>query len=569
MTCSEVYDMWCDDTKTEQFIRIKWVDEIPEELRAIEKLPSPNEKEIAEINEAFPSYIFYRRSGKHISAFCTYCNTAFTAADLPEPELPGMKEDTVRHNSFIACPCCGEFGLCKSAGHSQKNLTAHANVTLFRTLGDKLWALNFKAHKSYNGDPVGIHYFDSNYRNDRFERMPDIFMELATAYVYEQGMAVRYRVRQVFSHLTRTWVSHLEEAKDPIKPGLKDTVQYMYNIAEYPRVLLGLEAVRASPITRYSAFDKAWDYDICCYLSAYVKYPILEFISKAGFDRLRDDLLTRGRKNHRLCDWSARTPKGFFRERLDNAEIREAARKDVGPGCLGAYINAKKEGQRRSFEECEKLCQANGTVPYFKKYPLTFDELDRLCKYLRAHGFSDQVRDIGYYADYLDIARRLNYSMTAKGTLYPRSLTKAHDDAVENLEIIRREERIKAIEAEIKDCEKRYKALCREYSSFSFPGVKLVVPAGPKDIIDEGAALCHCVGSYAHRHMKGETTILFVRREEEPDKPWFTVEIRNGILMQCHGYRNEMAGNPKPPIIKDFEQALYLWLEARALRKTG
>ena len=59
-----------------------------------------------------------------------------------------------------------------------------------------------------------------------------------------------------------------------------------------------------------------------------------------------------------------------------------------------------------------------------------------------------------------------------------------------------------------------------------------------QEIKNEGAALHHCVGTYVDRVAKGQTHIFFVRRVEEPDTPYFTMEYNNGRVIQCRGNHN-------------------------------
>lgn len=47
-----------------------------------------------------------------------------------------------------------------------------------------------------------------------------------------------------------------------------------------------------------------------------------------------------------------------------------------------------------------------------------------------------------------------------------------------------------------------------------------------------------CVGTYVDRVAKGQTHIFFVRRVEEPDTPYFTMEYNNGRVIQCRGSHN-------------------------------
>lgn len=47
-----------------------------------------------------------------------------------------------------------------------------------------------------------------------------------------------------------------------------------------------------------------------------------------------------------------------------------------------------------------------------------------------------------------------------------------------------------------------------------------------------------CVGSYIDRVAEGRCLIVFVRRVEEPKKPYVTVEVRDGKIAQIHGDHN-------------------------------
>src|SRR5690606_20965988 len=78
-----------------------------------------------------------------------------------------------------------------------------------------------------------------------------------------------------------------------------------------------------------------------------------------------------------------------------------------------------------------------------------------------------------------------------------------------------------------------------KHLTFEHKGLLIRLPKTPNEIIQEGKKLDHCVGSYADRHAKGETTIMFIRRKDKPDNPYYTVEIRNNNVMQVRGIRNK------------------------------
>lgn len=69
-------------------------------------------------------------------------------------------------------------------------------------------------------------------------------------------------------------------------------------------------------------------------------------------------------------------------------------------------------------------------------------------------------------------------------------------------------------------------------------GLILVVPRSADDIKAEGEALHHCVGNYVERVAKGETAIFFIRKKEEPEKPYYTMEWKNNKVYQCRGSHN-------------------------------
>lgn len=108
--------------------------------------------------------------------------------------------------------------------------------------------------------------------------------------------------------------------------------------------------------------------------------------------------------------------------------------------------------------------------------------------------------------------------------------------------------------------------------SFQVPELDLMIrlPESVKDIIDEGAALNHCVASYADRHISGVLAIVFLRRISDPDTPYYTMEISSHEIQQCRGRKNNCDHNPKPPTVRRFEELYTAYLdklEAKHRRK--
>ena len=135
---------------------------------------------------------------------------------------------------------------------------------------------------------------------------------------------------------------------------------------------------------------------------------------------------------------------------------------------------------------------------------------------------------------------RLEYDMRNSFVLFPKDLQKAHD---------RVQRRVK-IETNIRlrrDFAAAMKSIS-EHPGFERDGMMMVVPASPDDIVAEGQALHHCVGTYVDRVAKRESIILFIRLSDDPDKPFFTVEVKNRQAVQVRG----MSNCPATPAVQAF-----------------
>ena len=86
-----------------------------------------------------------------------------------------------------------------------------------------------------------------------------------------------------------------------------------------------------------------------------------------------------------------------------------------------------------------------------------------------------------------------------------------------------------------------------EYADDNF---SIIVPKEMNKITKEGVYLHHCVGGYVNRVAEGRTNILFLRKNEEIDIPFFTIEVsNNNEIIQIHGLYNRWLGN-EPEAVK-------------------
>lgn len=151
------------------------------------------------------------------------------------------------------------------------------------------------------------------------------------------------------------------------------------------------------------------------------------------------------------------------------------------------------------------------------------------------------------YRDYLADCARLNLNLDDREVLFPADLEAAHRRTIAQVKYQENKEAWKKFE-------KRAKKL--ESMAWERDGLLIRPARTPGELTAEGKALHHCVGGYADRMAAGETVILFIRKAEEPDTPFYTLEYRNGVVIQCRTDHN--ATYEQDEAVKNFVDA---WVE--------
>ncbi len=120
--------------------------------------------------------------------------------------------------------------------------------------------------------------------------------------------------------------------------------------------------------------------------------------------------------------------------------------------------------------------------------------------------------------DYLSMLYKV-YGNLPPELIYPRDLRAAHDEIQARIE---EEENSEVNEAIIL----RSAELAR-FNYYDEESMLFIRPAGSYgEFIREGKSLSHCVARYAKTHANGGTNIFFIRSVDEPDKPYYTLELR-------------------------------------------
>ena len=280
-----------------------------------------------------------------------------------------------------------------------------------------------------------------------------------------------------------------------------------------------------------------------------MKYPSIEILEKAGFERIVGERANE--EKSRAVNWRAKDlrkilglkPKEIkeFRNRGRFARLYE----------LEKYKDIKKMGYKVSFDQIDLLLvyKTKETIQEIERYV----KLEKALEYL-----GTQEDDCRIYIDYLKECRQLGYDMNNKKVLFPENLQVAHEATSEKIQIQtdaeKKEDFIKSIKKLYDRPEYREDAL-------------LIRPArDPEELAKESAALHHCVRTYVDKVVRGSCVILFIRRISEPDKPYFTLELSpEGKIVQCRGDHN----CAYPEDVKEFLERWQKWMKTKKKKEAA
>lgn len=175
-------------------------------------------------------------------------------------------------------------------------------------------------------------------------------------------------------------------------------------------------------------------------------------------------------------------------------------------------------------------------LPEFTKYFKNVEDLECIPKGIKLMRFQNWVIKnlvTAYeYRDYQNMLENLGIAFEGDFRILPKNFKQAHDDAVKAYNDMKDEQK----RIEFANQLEKLLGLEQTIGNYTF-----VLPKELQELKAEGKALSHCVGSYADRVARGDTVILFVRQKEKVDNPLYTLEIKNGKIVQLRGKRNKDA----------------------------
>lgn len=306
---------------------------------------------------------------------------------------------------------------------------------------------------------------------------------------------------------------------------------------------------------------------------------LIEYLFKGRFRRLLQETTERiwyytGRYEWGPLDQNGKTIEEVFRIE-DRQRINRIREMDGGEDCVRWMQLSDERGEKIPQETLDWLICNKVDAGYVRKLLPRMSPV-KIKNYVtrqQAESYPGKsVRAVmEQWSDYLDMCRKEKKDISDEMVFRPKELKRRHDEIVE--EINRRR-----IMKEMKHNREQAKKRAEELRA-RFPGAEevlgevkdrfeyknenfmLLVPETLADITMEGAALHHCVGStdrYFERIRNHETYICFLRRREEPETPYYTIEIEpGGTIRQHRGYLDEEPNiNEVKPFLREYQRVL-------------
>lgn len=467
--------------------------------------------------EVMPQYIFYdyqRKAPGH--AYCTACRHEVRIA-------------AAKHNTSGLCPRCKKKITFKCRGRRGRIFDRETVQVLQKAEGNGLVLRIIKVYRSFADSDIPNHF--EIWENARqFITLSSSGQCSVDAYYYHYKAGYDLTpwcngYRPVFDRWKYNFTADMSGVL--YQRNLSDTLK------DTPWAYSQLEAF--SGIASFSG--------VATFLSAYIKRPKIEHLIKMKLYRLVSGIIYGGYsysalqainfngENMRAILGIDRPYFPLLRELNPSIDqlhlIRQLLQADHKPSTeqIKWFIASKI-----SNADAAKELLAHMSVHKLQRYveQQFAPEDEAALKRVDYYKMNTLITD---YHDYLCMCKELQYDVKNSFILFPRELKAAHDSVAKTLKDKRTAEHEKAIAGSFDEWQKRYQYQSKE--------LMMIPPHSAKEIVDEGAALHHCVRLYVKNVAEKRSVILFVRSVDEPDKSLCTVEVKDGQVTQARGFDNE------------------------------
>lgn len=479
--------------------------EIDRMMGKVRKIPRRFEKWIDQEFMPESRYFFYRYgTKKEQEGGCSRCRSRIR-----------IDRKLVRYGKKVTCPVCGKELTALSEKKMPRRIWNQDIAVLFQKTEDGLVLRFFVITKTYGkNDFIGAVSL-REYARLFFENGSWIRYEFCYS-AYYNGMIWK---KETYTKNTRYVV--------PCPVGLK------YALKDTPFIYSGLEAMITG--------DGKEMLDVVRYLEIFQKWNGLEKLAKCGFRNLVFEAMNEGTKRFEQITDKEKTEMHSFLK-ISRGMFRVLPRRAVTMEALKfvqQYCFAGKEKDWDAVRDWLLVGQGEWRIQNY----LGIIPLRKIADYVKARleSMENGYAKSGFirsYFDYLGWCRKLRYDLRDQYYAFPKNFAKEHDRVMKEYEAYQ----VKEKERERRACwlmaTRRLRRLIPRIGEIKNEKFQIIVPPNAGTISREGKIQHHCVASYIPHVAKGKSLILFLRQNEDPGKPFRTLEWKNGKFKQCQGKGN-------------------------------
>lgn len=482
------------------------------------------------LEEKLPRYLFYKKKGKSVTCKCSECGDTYTTAFKRSETYLGQFEtitDEPKKDMPTRCMQCGAKVTWTQFGHCTPRW-------------DKVHGYTFQKYKEVG---VVLRYFE---------------ME-KESYV-DEGIYTKKAVKEIariFFHPDEK-IQKDYHKYDPYNARFfwDDCNLYGFgNIRFYTgKLMMSTLNNLDGTILQYSGIREyisqtTGGRNISEYLTKYMKYPVVERLVKAGLvnlaDRIDDCVQNFDITKKRLVDiLRIKKERLSILRRYDSKLI--VYRLLVFEKEKNLYIEdddlnslLEWEINKNQLKNILRCMTVKKFVNHTKRY--IENEVSNLYERVGyGHGcYVSKTKIPNMYADTLGMLIDLEYDLENTVHIYPANLKAKHDELALIFNDLQNEKTKNYKNAMYIKISTMFEKLLEELY-FEKNGLFIRPATSAAEIVTEGQTLHHCVGgeNYLRRHDEGSSYILFIRKANEPDIPYVTVEYCDGKIKQWYGLKD-------------------------------
>lgn len=435
------------------------------------------------VRKVMPAFIFYKTGDKE--GYCLACNRYI--------QLPAKP----KHNDRVICPHCKRNAQLQNTNIMSRCLyISSTTCQVLQQIGDTLILRGYCCHGAIK---------------DRNFKAPEIYVSEYARKIYTDKKISNWYFGLYKNSFDR-WIRRENGwFSGPI----------------YPRTHITLTRSGLPYLIKAHI-----NIGISDYINTEARYPVVESMVKIGLYKMTQGLIEESYNYKSQMSLDERSVIKALQ--IDGARLKRLVRMDGGKTAL-LWLQREKQEDTIYDDSMIQRLDANNIYPRDMVYAMSANHTHNAPKiygYLvrQMKNTGESLRQtLQTYDDYLAMAEQNKCRMDLEQILRPKDLKAAHDHQIR---ISKQEE----INKQAKEINKKYRKLEKNISEltryeYANDRYMIVAPKETQDIIIEGLTLEHCIHRcdfYFERICTKESFILFLRKKEHPDSPWYTLEVEPG-----------------------------------------